>query len=187
MSVDAKSPDATPPDGAPAQGPRRRLVLGGFALAIVAVVVAAVAIIFAERNDHPTRQEVVARRGSKIMPFGLNATTHQFDTNSTGAFETVTANNADDSEQTDLIRSHLRNEAIRIQQEDFGDPAAIHGHDMPGLEALTRSAGQIDVDYSDVPAGARITLTTRNPELRAALAEWVMAQNTDHGTGMNHG
>jgi len=58
---------------------------------------------------------------------------------------------------------------------------------MPGLAALTKSAGRITVTYADLPAGATITFTTNDPALDAALADWVMAQNMDHGTGMHHG
>lgn len=99
----------------------------------------------------------------------------------------MTADSADDSTQVDLIRQHLRTEATRFEQGDYGDPAAIHGHDMPGLQTLTQSAGRIDITYAELPAGARITFTTDDPALRSALADWIMAQNMDHGTGMNHG
>ena len=58
---------------------------------------------------------------------------------------------------------------------------------MPGLQTLARSAGRIDVTYAEVPAGAGITFATSDPELRSALADWIMAQNMDHGTGMHHG
>ena len=166
---------------------RRRLVVGTL---VVAVIVAggAVTALFVARHHHtPTRQEVVAQRGASVMPFDLNATRHQFESTPTGAVETVTANHADDTTQIDLIRRHLASEAKRFDTGDYGDPAAIHGDNMPGLAALKQSAGRITVTYAERRAGASITFTTTDPTLLSALADWVMAQNMDHGTGMNHG
>jgi len=110
------SPDSNPP------GCRRpRLLIPGLLLGVlVGVLVVAGFVVFGS-DDTPTRQEMVAQRGSKVMPFDLNATKHQFDITASGAVETVTASGPDD------------------------------------------------------------------PTMRSALADWVMAQNMDHGTGMNHG
>ena len=165
----------------------RRLLIPGMVLAALACVLAVAGFAVFGRDDNPIRQEIVAQRGSNVMPFDLTSTTHQFDTTATGAVETVTANSADDTTQIHLIREHLRTEATRFKRGDFGDPAAIHGHDMPGLQTLTQSAGRIDITYAELPAGARITFTTHDPALRSALADWIMAQNMDHGTGMNNG
>lgn len=166
---------------------RRRLLIPGLVVVTLAGLLVVAGFVVFGPDDTPTRQEVVAQRGSKVMPFDLNATQHHFETTATGAVETVTADSADDSTQVDLIRQHLRTEATRFEQGDYGDPAAIHGHDMPGLQTLTQSAGRIDITYAELPAGARITFTTDDPALRSTLADWIMAQNMDHGTGMNHG
>jgi hypothetical protein len=45
----------------------------------------------------------------------------------------VTADTPKDGEQIALIRQHLQDEAEKLRRADFGDPATIHGHDMPGL------------------------------------------------------
>jgi hypothetical protein len=157
-------------------------------VAALLLAIGGVAAYVVARHDlTPTRQEVIADRGALVMPFDLNATRHQFETTGTGAVETVTANSADDTTQINLIRQHLVSEATRFQTGDYGDPAAIHGANMPGLAALKQSRGRVAVTYVERPAGATITFSTTDPELRAALADWVMAQNMDHGTEMNHG
>jgi hypothetical protein len=51
----------------------------------------------------------------------------------TGGRQTVTADTPKDGEQIALIRQHLQDEAEKLRRADFGDPATIHGHDMPGL------------------------------------------------------
>ena len=175
------------PDPASPLSRRRRLLIPGLVVAVLAGLLVVAGFMVFGPDDTPTRQEIVAQRGSKVMPFDLNATQHHFEATATGAVETVTADSPDDSTQVGLIRQHLRTEATRFEQGDFSDPAAIHGHDMPGLQTLAQSAGQIDVAYTEPPAGATITFTTADPGMRSALADWIMAQNMDHGTGMNHG
>ena len=178
--------DSTPP--ATRRRTLRWRLLVPTVVAILVVSGAAIAAYVVTHHHHtPTRQEIVARRGASVMPFDLNATRHQFESTPTGAVETVTANHADDTTQVDLIRRHLAGEAKRFATGDYGDPAAIHGNNMPGLAALRQSAGRITVTYAERPAGATITFTTTDPDLHSALSDWVMAQNMDHGTGMDHG
>ena len=166
---------------------RRRLLVPTVVAIIVMSGAAMAAYVVTQHHHTPTRQEIVAERGASVMPFDLNATRHHFESTPTGAIETVTANRADDTTQVELIRRHLAGEAKRFETGDYGDPAAIHGDNMAGLAALKESAGRITVTYAERPAGATITFTTTDPALHSALADWVMAQNMDHGTGMNHG
>lgn len=53
-----------------------------------------------------------------------------------GWVERDVADHPTDSEQVALIRIHLRDEAERFGVGDFGDPATIHGQEMPGLAVL---------------------------------------------------
>ena len=72
------------------------------------------------------RQAEVAERGSRIMPFDLDATTHRFDPDPDGLTQTVVVDDPSDSDQVALVREHVR-EADRIARGDFDDPAHIHG------------------------------------------------------------
>ena len=101
-------------------------------------------------------------------------------------FVVFSGDSPEDTTQIDLVRQHLQAEATRFGQRDFSD-AAIHGRGMPGSQALTQSAGRIDIVYNERPAGATITFSTDDPGMRSAPADWVMAQDTDHGTGPHHG
>lgn len=127
------------------------------------------------------RERVVAERGAEVMPFDLNATTHTFDLKADGGVQTVTADDPSDQDQIGLIRQHLREEATAFKKGDFGDPAQIHGDEMPGLATLEASAGQITINYANVDAGAKVRFTTDNPELTTALHDWFAAQTSDHG------
>ena len=59
----------------------------------------------------------------------------------------ATAEDPSDSEQVALIREHLEEEAARFAQGDFGDPASIHGDDMPGPAELRVGGSDIDIQF----------------------------------------
>jgi hypothetical protein len=56
---------------------------------------------------------------------------------------------------------------------------------MPGLAALRDSAGKIVVDYATTAAGARVTYTTTDTALGAALHAWANP-GQDHGDHATH-
>jgi hypothetical protein len=137
---------------------------------------------FGVRDDHlADRQAEVAAKGASVMPFDLAKTTHRFDKTATGGVQTVTANDPADAAQLQLIRGHLREEAAKFSRGDFSDPAAIHGHDMPGLAELREGAARVDVQYKDLDSGARLTYTTTEDPLIRGIHSWFDAQTTDHG------
>jgi hypothetical protein len=128
-----------------------------------------------------TRQEQVARSGATVMPFDLARTRHFFDDNPTGGIETVTANDAQDSTQIALIRSHLATEAEHFNHGDFSDPAKIHGQAMPGLAALAAAGAKLRVTYQPLPAGASLTYASDDAATVGAVHAWFAAQRSDHG------
>jgi len=159
---------------------RRRALIAGVA---VLAAVAALSAIGANSGwfGGPDRQDVVAERGTQVMPFDLDATTHQFLPNAEGGLQTVVADDPSDENQIALIQQHLQEEAEAFRRGDFGDPAQIHGADMPGLTALQAGAGRIDVEYRPRDDGAELTYTTDDPVLVTALHDWFAAQTFDHG------
>jgi hypothetical protein len=152
-------------------------------LAVVAAVLTGGSACGGDSASRPSksRQEQVAARGALVMPFDLDATTHTFRQTSAGGAQTVTVDDPSDETNLVLARRHLRAEAERFARGDLGDPAEIHGHDMPGLAAIEAGASAIRVSYSDVPNGGRITYTTTDPALVDALHAWFDAQVADHG------
>ena len=133
------------------------------------------------------RQADAATRGSTVMPFDLEQTSHTFQKRSDGGLQTVTADDPNNAEQVALIRGHVSAEAQRFAAGDFSDPAGIHGAAMPGLAELSASAGAITIEYSDVPAGAAIRYATGDVALVSALHLWFDAQVSDHGQHASHG
>ena len=127
-----------------------------------------------------SRQEEVAQRGTQVMPFDLERTTHTFTDLPTGGREVVVSDDGG-AEQIALIRSHMEKEARRFASGDFSDPARIHGEEMPGLAALSAGAGSIEFRYEELADGAAIDYRTSDPALVGALHEWFAAQRGDHG------
>jgi hypothetical protein len=156
--------------------PSRRIVV-----AVVALVTLAGAACAGTTDTTEARQAAVARRGARVMPFDLEATTHTFTKTHRGGIQLVTADDRGDAEQIRLIREHLRRERDKFARGDFEDPARIHGMNMPGVAELSAGYADIELEYRHEPAGARLVYTTRDPALVDAIHAWFDRQVRDHG------
>jgi hypothetical protein len=155
------------------------LLAAGVALATVAVLGALWAT--GAPASQETRQEEIAEKGARVMPFDLEETTHVFEKTRTGGVQEVVADDPNDVEQVALIREHLEEEAAAFRRGDLSDPSEIHGEEMPGLEDLEAGAKEMDIRYSELPDGAKIEYEASDPALVAALHDWFDAQVSDHG------
>jgi hypothetical protein len=146
---------------------------------------AAIVVMGAGCGDNGTplvkRQAEVRSRGQEVMPFDLKRTTHVFASTTQGGVQSVLIKTAADRDQLPLIRLHLRKEQRLFSQGNFQDPMAIHGMQMPGIDALRRRSSEVTITYRSLPRGAQLRYTTRDPTLRIALHEWFAAQLMDHG------
>lgn len=130
----------------------------------------------------PDRQAEVAARGSQVMPFGLNATTHVFTKTDDGGIQQVIVKDPKDTEQIQLIREHLRQIAAEFGSGNFAGPTQIHGAQMPGLAELRQAKpGEIAIRYRDLAGGGEISYATTSASSVAALHRWFDAQLSDHG------
>lgn len=128
------------------------------------------------------RQSAIHDAGQHIMPFDLGQTTHVFEMTLTGGIQEVLADDPSDDAQISLIRQHLQHEAARFRDGDFSDPTSLHGSDMPGVGDLAQGAASVNIEYSELPAGAQITFTTDDLRLLTALHRWFGAQLSDHAS-----
>jgi hypothetical protein len=155
--------------------------LAALALVVVVAVVLGGWVLADLIRGDTSRQAEVAERGARVMPFDLDRTTHVFRATPTGGVQEVVSDEPVDHEQVALVRSHLREEAVRFAAGDFSDPAAIHGDDMPGLAVLRARHAEVEVVYAQLAAGARLTYTAADPVVLEALHAWFDAQLGDHG------
>ncbi len=144
-------------------------------------LIAVLLVLVCSASLAQTRQEHVHHLGGKVMPFELGKTMHVFRMTVTGGVQSVVVRDTGDAKQLAMIRQHLRHEADAFQRGDYGDPAALHGADMPGLKELQAGAGQIKVSYSTLPNGAAITFETTDLRLLTAIHRWFGAQLSEHG------
>ena len=127
------------------------------------------------------KQEHVHHMGAGVMPFDLAMTTHIFRMTETGGVQRVLVKDTAAKDQVAMIQQHLRHEAEAFQRGDYGDPAALHGADMPGLKELQAGAKRISVAYKALPDGAEISFKTSNRHLLTAIHRWFGAQLSEHG------
>ncbi len=130
---------------------------------------------------HYGRQSMIHDRGSQVMSFKLDATTHIFKQTATGGIQQVVVKNPKDNEQINLIREHLQMEVRKFSSGDFSDPSSLHGRNMPGLSDLEKGASNINITYSDLSDGGQITYRTSDINLIKSIHNWFEAQISDHG------
>ncbi len=128
-----------------------------------------------------TRQQHVHRMGHTVMPFDMSRAVHVFEMTESGGVMRVVSKDPRATRQIALIQQHLQHEAARFQQGDYGDPAKLHGADMPGLAELEAGASEVEVSYAALPAGAEITFETADLHLLTAVHRWFGAQLSEHG------
>lgn len=127
------------------------------------------------------RLDEVARRGSHVMPFSLEQTTHVFTKTETGGIQQVIVKDHANTNQIKLIRQHLVKISQEFKQGDFSNPAKVHGDNMPGLSELRKAKpGELQVTYRELADGAEISYQTNNPSLQNGLHQWFDAQLSDH-------
>jgi hypothetical protein len=69
----------------------------------------------------------------------------------------VIADDPTDRRQIDLVQQHLRDDAAAFGRGDFGDPAQIHGAEMPGLATLRARFDRLGVTFSARADGAELS------------------------------
>jgi len=127
------------------------------------------------------RLDEVSQRGSHVMPFNLEQTTHVFSKTEKGGVQQVIVKDKANTGQISLIREHLSKIFHEFTQGDFSNPAKIHGDTMPGLAELRKAKqGQIKFEYKELADGAEITYSTDYPNLINAIHQWFDAQLSDH-------
>lgn len=123
----------------------------------------------------------IVQRGSHVMPFNLEQTTHIFSKTGKGGLQQVIAKDGSNTEQIKLIREHLSKISKEFMLGDFSNPAKIHGENMPGLAELKAAKpGQVKIVYQELPNGAEIDYSTDVPKLIEAIHKWFDAQLSDH-------
>jgi hypothetical protein len=132
---------------------------------------------------HSEHAKGVDERGDKGMGFSHEKTTHHFRLMNDGGAIEVTADNVNDEASRDQIRTHLAHISKLFTAGDFQIPMFVHDQIPPGAIVMKQKKDRISYRYEMIDAGARLRITTADPEALKAVHEFLRFQITDHRTG----
>jgi hypothetical protein len=121
-------------------------------------------------------------RGDRSMGFEQSKTTHHFRSLEDGGAIEVTVNDSADTTNLAAIRSHLSQIAKQFAAGDFSAPMMTHAEMPPGAADMQKLANKIAYTYEQLPAGARVRITTGDPQALAAVHKFFDYQVKEHRT-----
>jgi hypothetical protein len=134
-------------------------------------------------STEDAHHEGVVQRGDEGMGFSHEKTTHHFRLYADGGAIEAEANKAKDAASRDQIRSHFGHIVTLFAAGDFSAPMLIHAQNPPGTETLKRLHDLIQYKLETTEKGARIRITTKDPDALRAVHEFMRFQISDHQTG----
>jgi hypothetical protein len=125
----------------------------------------------------------VEKHGDEAMGFPHDKTTHHFRLYSDGGAIEITANDSQDSKNSQAIRSHLTHIIAMFSNGDFSIPTFIHDQMPPGVPVMKRKRAAISYSFEELPFGGRVRIKTTDQEARKAVHDFLRFQIEDHHTG----
>jgi hypothetical protein len=154
------------------------------------ILVLATAIALAAHGQQQSPQTAPAenhcammKRGDQAMGFSHEKTTHHFRLFEDGGAIEVTANDLKDTASRDEIRQHLLHITQMFAAGNFSVPMLIHGTTPPGVPTMKDLREQIVYAFQETDSGARVGISTRNPQALEAVHEFLRFQIAEHETG----
>lgn len=135
-----------------------------------------------KESEHKHHKDVVDK-GDHVMGFSHDKATHHFRLYADGGAIEVEANNAKDTATRDAVQGHFSHIAKMFAEGDFTAPILIHSQNPPGSATMKRLREKIDYRLHNTGSGARIRITTQNPEALKAIHEFLRFQISEHETG----
>ena len=126
---------------------------------------------------------MVMQHGEQAMGFSQTQTTHHFFLTKDGGVIQVEANDPKDTQNRDLIRTHLTHISHAFAAGDFSDPLAVHDKYPDGVPVMQSSKGDIHYTFEQTAQGGRVLIKTTNPQALDAIHQFLRFQVTDHQTG----
>jgi len=123
------------------------------------------------------------KRGDQAMGFSQEKTTHHFRLFKDGGAIEVTAKDPKDTASRDEIRQHLSHITQMFAAGNFNVPMLIHATTPPGVPTMKDLRDQIRYVFQEMDSGARIRISTTNPQALAAIHSFLRFQIEEHETG----
>jgi hypothetical protein len=132
------------------------------------------------QQDH---HAMVEQQGDKVMGFSHEKATHHFVLTADGGLIEGRANDLHDTASLGQIRGHFQHIVQLFREGNFNAPMLVHSQSVPGTATMTRLKNDLHWELSDLPRGARITITADNEEALDAVHDFLRFQIADHQTG----
>jgi hypothetical protein len=95
----------------------------------------------------------------------------------------VEVNDPNDTQNRDLIRTHLSHVAQAFAAGDFSDPLVVHDKVPDGVPVMQRLKGDIHYTFEQTPQGGRVLIHTANAQAVEAIHQFLRFQIKEHQTG----
>ena len=148
-------------------------------LSFISALVLTVIAGCSESRSSDSAFDSMQHRGGMAMGVDQYTSSHKFAVTAQGG-RIYLERDTDDSLGVQQIRAHMKLIQHAFQAGDFSTPAFVHQRAMPGTAVMKQKREVIDYGYEDLPRGGSVVITTSDPEARAAIAEFLEAQRTDH-------
>jgi hypothetical protein len=122
------------------------------------------------------------KRGQMAMGVDQHTSQHKFDITPDGG-RIELQEDKPDSLGVAQIRAHMKLIQHAFQAGDFSTPAFVHMKNMPGTAVMSAKRDLIKYSYGELPLGAEVRITTGDAAARAAIAEFLNAQRSEHHAG----
>ncbi|HMF88980.1 MAG TPA: hypothetical protein VK575_12955 [Gemmatimonadaceae bacterium] len=123
------------------------------------------------------------QRGETAMGVNQYTSQHVFEPLPNGG-RIVLQREASDSVGVAAIRAHMDTISKSFGNGDFAVPGFVHAMgDVPGTAAMKRLKAEITYTPQDLPGGAQVVISTRNPQAISAIHEFLAFQRMDHRAG----
>jgi hypothetical protein len=122
------------------------------------------------------------RRGKVAMGVDQYTSIHRFDDLADGGRIELQRGSADPA-GVRTIREHMRGIAAAFRAGDFTTPAFVHLGEVPGASVMAARREAMRYEVRDLPRGAELRITTRDPVAIQAVHEFMAFQRGEHRAG----
>jgi hypothetical protein len=127
----------------------------------------------------------IQQRGETAMGVNQYTSAHIFEPLPIGGRIVLQRKKTDSVGET-TIRTHMRTIATAFANGDFALPGFVHAmSDVPGTAKMKALRSEITYSERDLPRGAEVVISTKNPDAVAAIHEFLAFQRMDHRAGMH--
>jgi hypothetical protein len=125
------------------------------------------------------------QRGETAMGVNQYTSQHVFESLPTGG-RIVLQRKEPDSVGEAAIRAHMRTIANAFTGGDFAVPGFVHAtSEVPGTSVMKELKAEITYTPQDLPGGAEVVISTKNPKAVSAVHDFLAFQRMDHRIGMH--